>query len=80
MSELKSQQLLWDWSIFTSEQGQRDGDFISRNGLGSGFSCLLRDRRCRGYPFLERSLHFDGQKRRPLPFRQVRAFRCCEEM
>jgi hypothetical protein len=78
MSELKSGQLLWDRSIFTSELARQDGDFVSRNLLASGFSCSLRERCGRGCQFLERSLHFVGQKRGPLPFRQFRALRIAE--
>ena len=78
MSELKSTQLLWDRSVFTSERAQRNGDFISRNALASGSSCLLRECRGRGYQFLERSLHFVWRKRGPLPFRQFRALRGAE--
>ena len=78
MSELKSGQLLWGRSVFTSELDRRDGDFISRNALAFGFSCLLRKRGGRGYQFLERSLQFVGLKRGPLPFRQFHALRVVE--
>jgi hypothetical protein len=70
--------LLWDRATFTSELARRDGDFISRNALVSGFSCLLRECCGRGYLLLERSLHFVVQKRGPLPFRQFRALGVAE--